>query len=121
MAYLVYYIDEGLCLFLKETTDCVAHVVTREDGLDQEGEFMRSERTSDQTPTGWQLKCREKKSQRAISIPHKTAKVELKTYRLRMQRLRRCQRGPNFHSNRLDVLSACPFHLHLHSSPDDEL
>jgi hypothetical protein len=54
--YLVYHIDEGLCVFLKEATDCVARIVTRENGLDQGGEFVRSERTSDQTFACWSVK-----------------------------------------------------------------
>ena len=53
--YLVYHIDEGLCVSLKKATDCVACIVTRENGPNQGGEFMRSERTSDQTPAGWSV------------------------------------------------------------------
>ena len=49
---LVYHIDEGLCVVFEEGTDCFARIVTRENSLDQGGEFMWGERASDQTLTG---------------------------------------------------------------------
>ena len=45
---LIYHIDEGLCLVPEEAADRVTFVLGR---LDQGGEFMRSECTSDQTST----------------------------------------------------------------------
>ena len=49
---LVYHINKGLCVVPVEGTDCVTRTITRENGLDQRGELMRSERTSDQTSAG---------------------------------------------------------------------
>jgi len=52
---LVYRVDESLCVVPKEATDCVTFIFTREDRLDQGGEFMRIEHASDQTSTGWSI------------------------------------------------------------------
>jgi hypothetical protein len=58
---LVYHIGKCLCVVPNETTDRVARIVTREEDLNQGREFVRSERTFDQTPTGWVLELRRKK------------------------------------------------------------
>ena len=52
---LVYHIDKYLCVFPNEAMDCVTHIVAQENGLDQGGELMQSERASDQTSTGWRV------------------------------------------------------------------
>jgi len=52
---LIHHIDEGLHIIPKEATDRVTLILTREDHFDQGGEFVRSERASDQTPTGWNI------------------------------------------------------------------
>jgi hypothetical protein len=58
---LVYNVDERLCVIPKEARDRVARIVTRENGLDQGGEFLRSERASDQTFTGCSVKFEKEK------------------------------------------------------------
>ena len=50
--YLVYHIDEGLYVVPNKATDRVTLILTREDRLNQGGEFVRSESASDQTPAG---------------------------------------------------------------------
>ena len=50
---LVYHIDESLCVVPKEAADRVARILTREDLLDQGGEFTQNKRVSDQAFTGW--------------------------------------------------------------------
>ena len=47
--FLVHHIDKCLCVVPMKATDRVTLILVREDRLDQGGEFMRSERTSDQT------------------------------------------------------------------------
>ena len=54
----IYHIDKGLCVVPKEVVDRVTLVFTREDRLDQGGKFMRSERASDQTSTGWSVEVK---------------------------------------------------------------
>jgi len=53
---LVYHVDKGLCVVPKEGTDRVTLVLTREDRLDQGGEFVQGKCASDQTSTGWSIK-----------------------------------------------------------------
>ena len=53
---LIHHINKYLCVVPKEATDRVIRVITRENGLDQGGEFMQSKRASDQTSTGWSVK-----------------------------------------------------------------
>ena len=48
---IVYHIDKVLCVVLKQVIDDIA-LLTREDRLDQRGEFVRRESTFDQTFTG---------------------------------------------------------------------
>jgi hypothetical protein len=50
--YLVYHIDKGLCV-VPEAMDRVTSILTRDDRLDQGGEFIQGERASDQTSTDW--------------------------------------------------------------------
>jgi hypothetical protein len=57
---LVYHINKRLCVFPDEATDCVTRIIARENGLDQGGELMRSERASDQTSTRWESKLKKK-------------------------------------------------------------
>ena len=45
--YLIYHINEGLCVIPKEAMDCVTLVLTREDHFNQGREFMQSKCTSD--------------------------------------------------------------------------
>jgi hypothetical protein len=80
---LVHHIGECLCVVTNEAMDRVTRIVTREEGLDQGGEFVRSERTLDQASTGWMLKSREKNKE-VISVPRETAKAGLETYRSRV-------------------------------------
>ena len=47
------HVDKGLRVIPQEATDRVALILTGEDDFDQGGEFMQSERASDQTPAGW--------------------------------------------------------------------
>jgi hypothetical protein len=79
---LVYHIGKRLCVVTNEATDRVIRIVTREKGLDQGGEFVRSERTFDQTSTGWMSKSGEKNKE-VISVPREMAKAGLETYRSR--------------------------------------
>jgi hypothetical protein len=50
---LVHHIDKSLRVLAKEATNRVIRVVTRENGLDQGGKFVQSERAFNQTFTGW--------------------------------------------------------------------
>jgi hypothetical protein len=72
---LVYHINKGLCVFPDERTDCVTRIVTRENGLDQRGELMRSESACDQTSAGWGVGVVKEEESGTINIPRKTAKV----------------------------------------------
>jgi len=49
---LVYHINEGLRVISREATDIFTIIFTREDRLDQGGEFMRGKLAFDQTSTG---------------------------------------------------------------------
>ena len=80
---LVYHIGKCLCVVTNEATDRVTRIVTREEGLDQGGEFVRNERTLDQTSTGWMSESR-KKNKEVISMPREMAKAGLETYRSRV-------------------------------------
>jgi len=51
--YLIHHIDKGLHIFPKEATDRVTLILTREDHLDQVGEFIQCECAPDQTTAGW--------------------------------------------------------------------
>lgn len=53
--YLVYYINEGLCVIPKEMTDQIAHFLARRDCLNQGGEIIWSGLASDQPSTGWSV------------------------------------------------------------------
>ena len=50
--HLIYHIDKDLCVIRKEATNRITLILTREDRLNQGGEFVRSERASNQTSTG---------------------------------------------------------------------
>ena len=54
ITYLIYHVDKGLCVILKEVTDCVTFVPARGNGL-QEGEFIQSKPAPDQTSTDWSV------------------------------------------------------------------
>jgi hypothetical protein len=60
---LVYHIDKRLRAFPNEGTDGVTHIVARENGFDQGGEFVRSECACDQTLPGWGSKLGKKANQ----------------------------------------------------------
>ena len=49
---LVYHIDEGLCVVPEEAMDHVILILAGDDRLGKGGEFIQSERASDQTLTG---------------------------------------------------------------------
>jgi hypothetical protein len=50
---LIQYIDKGLRVTAGEETNPVIHILGREDGLDQGGEFVRDELASEQSSKGW--------------------------------------------------------------------
>jgi len=53
VTYLVHNVDKGLCVIPKERMDRVTFILSREDGLNQRGEFTQSEAAPNQTFTGW--------------------------------------------------------------------
>jgi len=55
---LVYHINKGLRVVPEEVAGGFTLILVQEDRLDQGGEFKRSERPSDQTPTGWSVESR---------------------------------------------------------------
>jgi len=59
---LVYHIDKGLCVVPEEATDHVTPILAQEYCLDQGGEFVQSERASDQTFTAWSSEVRKHES-----------------------------------------------------------
>jgi hypothetical protein len=92
---LVYHIDKRLRVVPNEGTDSITRIVTRENGLDEGGEFVWSKRASYQTFTGWESKLRKEKNQEAISVQRKTMKAGQNAYRSRIQRSWGCQRVPS--------------------------
>jgi len=88
---LVYHIDEGLRVVFVEATDRAAHILAREDLLDQRGEFMRSERTPDQTRASWNIEVKKEGRIREASILWKNceAGVNVNAYHSRTRRLLR--------------------------------
>ena len=84
----VYDIDKGLCIIPNEAMDRVTLILTGEDRFDQGGEFMQSERASDQTSTGCSVGVEEEERVGGQSaFRTRSAKVRLKTYRFQIQRL----------------------------------
>jgi len=81
-AHLVHHIDEGLHVVPKEAADCVTLVLTREDYFNQGGEFVRSERASDQTPAGWGIV----ENAGVISTPYDIGEGRSKAHRSRIWR-----------------------------------
>ena len=75
---LIHHIDEGLRVVLKEVADCIARILTREDLLNQGGEFMWRKRASDQAFTGWSVEVEKRKVPRA-PVP-RTRIAKLKAY-----------------------------------------
>jgi len=65
---LIHHIDKGLHIVPKKATDRVALILTREDQVDQGGEFIQCKSASDQTPAGWN---NEVGKVGEINIPHK--------------------------------------------------
>ena len=53
MTYLIQYIDNGLCIIAGKASNPVIHILGREDGLNQGGEFIRDELASEQSSKGW--------------------------------------------------------------------
>ena len=53
MTYLIQYIDNGLCIITGKASNPVIHILSREDGLNQGGEFIRDELASEQSSKGW--------------------------------------------------------------------
>ena len=74
---LVYNVDERLCVIPK---DRVPRIATRENGLDQGGEFLWSERASDQTFTGCSVKFGKEKESGNNQHSAQTVKAGLKKY-----------------------------------------
>ena len=58
---LIYDVDKRLCVISKEATDCVVRTVTRENGLNQGGEFLQGKRASDQTFAGCSVRFKKEK------------------------------------------------------------
>ena len=87
-AYLVYHIDECLRVIPKEAANHIARVLTREDLLNQGGEFVQGKRTSDQTFTGWRVEVGNEERVGRSSV-FRTRRAKLKVYRSWIRRLRR--------------------------------
>ena len=80
-AHLVHDIDKGLRVVSKEGIDRVSIVLTREDRLNQGGEFMQIECAFDQTSAGWSV---EVEKTGAIGILYKTGESRNGAYRSRV-------------------------------------
>ena len=78
--HLVHHIDKGLHVVPKEAANCVTLILTRENHLNQGGEFMRSERASDQTPAGWNIGVEVEKAG-VISTPCEISEGGLRAHR----------------------------------------
>ena len=52
MTYLIQYIDKGLCVTAGKVTNPVIHILGREGGLNQGGEFIRDELALEQSSKG---------------------------------------------------------------------
>ena len=77
---LINHINKGLHIVPKEATNCVTLILTREDHFNQGGEFVRSERAPDQTPTGWNIKVEVEKAG-MISTPYDISEGGPKAHR----------------------------------------
>ena len=53
VACLIQYIDKGLCVIARKADDPVIHILGREGGLNQRGEFIRDELALEQSSKGW--------------------------------------------------------------------
>ena len=52
---LIYHINKGLGVVPTEAADNIIPILTREDSLDQEGEFIRVEHVSNQKLQGYRV------------------------------------------------------------------
>ena len=79
---LVYRVDKGLGVVpTADATDEVAPILTREDGIDQEGELTPTEHASDQKFKGWSVRANNQ-SRFCTGL----TEVGLKAYRSRIGR-----------------------------------
>ena len=72
---LIHHVDERLRVVLNEAADCIARILTREDLLNQGGEFIRSKRTSNQPFTGWSVDLDMKKVPGASVLSTRVGKL----------------------------------------------
>ena len=75
---LIHYVNKNLCVILREGTNRVTLIFTREGRLDQGWEFMWSECVSDQTSTGWSIEVVIEERVGEQSASHKISKGGVK-------------------------------------------
>lgn len=80
---LIYDIDKGLCVVHKEATDRVTVIFTQGNLIDQSGEFIGGECTSNQTRAGCDVEFEKDRSGEQSVFRTRSVTVVLKTYRSR--------------------------------------
>ena len=73
--YLVFHVDERLRVVFNEAANYIARILTREDLLNQGGEFIRSKRASNQPFAGWSVEVDMKKVPGASVLCTRAAKL----------------------------------------------